>query len=314
MGDRRSLPGNEDRRLQQAQPGPDHFVAPERVSVHARRGPEPAAVVALTILVAVGALIVKPWAAGGGAGTGGPESPARSAAPANSALPAGDAAPERSPTSGDAPGDGGPDLLLGGGPGAVPTSSPPLGALIENLEPIDPARWGRISATLRTVDRDGVVFVARWPGGLYWSFVPVDPTSGDRPAVPAAPSERGATSETPSHTVRMTGYLATPVAIGLTRRSDAAPPGALAWLILGPGAEYRVALRHPVGDLDEYLWLGPGLGLPRGEQRNRREISRWPPMWLPGVYRFDLTADGLTRHVFVVLEPDGTDAGGAVAP
>ncbi len=289
MGYPCSVPGNEDRRLQQAQPGPDHVVTPEPVRVRApRRGPEPAVVVAITMLLAVGALIVKPWAAAGEFGPPGPEGrPAPAGLPA-SAVPEGSASPAGAVSASAAPADTSPDVTFDGPLG--PSESPPLGALIENLDPIDPARWSRISASLRKVNHDGVVFVARWPGGLYWGFVPVEP------------SERGSQTAT----VRMTGYLATPVAIGFTRPSDAVPPSALAWLILGPGAESRVPLRHPVGDLDRYLWLGPGLGLPRGEQRNRREISRWPPMWLPGVYRFDLGADGVTRQVFVVLEPEGT--------
>ena len=282
MGYPHSVPGNEDRRLQQTQPGPDHVATPEPVITRgSRRGPDSAVVVALTVLVAIGTLIVKPWAFAGE--LTGSDTP-----------------------SGSTPTDSAPVLRPLEEPGDAPTSSPPLWALIENLEPIDPARWSRISTTLRRVDHDGVIFVARWPGGLYWSYVPVEPAVGGPPEVPSAPAQRGSAEADRPDTVRMTGYLAAPVAIGFTRRSEASPPTALAWLIRGPGAELRVPLRHPVGDIDQYLWLGPGLGLPRGEQRNRREISRWPPMWLPGVYRFDLGVDGVTRHIFVVLEPDGT--------
>jgi len=308
MGYLCSLPGNEDRRLQQAQPGPDHVVTPEPVRVHAsRRGPDPAVAVALTVLVAVGALIVKPWAASGELGPHPPEGSRASAGQPTSDLSTGGARTESGTPVSTAPVDAAPALLPGRGQGDRPTESPPPGALIENLDPIDPTTWSRISASLRKGDRDGVVFVARWPGGLYWRFVPVEPGERDSPTVTLESADRaGAGTTIPPDTVRMTGYLATPVAIGFTRPADASVPTALAWQILGPGAEFRVPLRHPVGDLDRYLWLGPGLGLPRGEQRNRREISRWPPMWLPGVYRFDLTADGATRHVFVVLEPEGT--------
>jgi len=298
MGYPHSVPGNEDRRLQQTQPGPDHVATPEPVITRgSRRGPDSAVVVALTVLVAIGTLIVKPWAAAGELGPAAPEP----------SPPPGGASTESGTPSGTAPRDSVPDLLRGDGPGDAPTSPPPLGALIENLDPIEPARWSRISTILRNVNHDGVVFVARWPGGLYWTFVPVEPGEQGSHAVPPERGDGSGTEVTISpDTVRMTGYLAAPVAIGFTRPSGASPPSALAWLILGPGSEFRVPLRHPVGDLDQYLWLGPGLGLPRGEQRNRREISRWPPMWLPGVYRFDLGVDGVTRHIFVVLEPDGT--------
>src|SRR3989304_9731843 len=126
-------------------------------------------------------------------------------------------------------------------------------------------RLSQNSVSLRNGNHDGVVFVARWPGGLYWTFVPGEP--GER-APHAIPLERGDGSGTDvtisPDTVRMTGYLAAPVAIGFTRRTGASPPSALAWLILGPGSEVRGPLRHPVGGLAQYLWLGPGLGPPRG--------------------------------------------------
>src|SRR3989304_4042635 len=161
-------------------------------------------------------------------------------------------------------------------------------------------RLSQNSVSLRNGNHDGVVFVARWPGGLYWTFVPGEPGERGSHAIPPERGDDSGTDVTISpDTVRMTGYLAAPVAIGFTRPSGASPPSALAWLIPGPEAGVRVPLRHPVGDLDRYLWLGPGLGLPRGEQRNRREISRWPPMWLPGGYRFDPGGDGGDPHPLV---------------
>ncbi len=235
-----------------------------------RRGPEPALVVALAVCVAIGALVVKPWSWVG------------------TLVQTGSAAPTAEPS---------PDLL-GGVPNAQPTApqptaSPPLWAFIENLDPIDPTTWSHISANLRPINRDGVVFVARVPNaGLFWGFLPVDPDGSLTMTFDGG------------NAVRKTGYLGAPIAIGITRPSGVPAPITLAWQILGPGAEFRLPLRNPVGDLDRYLWLGPGLGLPRGEQRNRREISRFPPTWLPGVYRFDLTmATGETRHLFVVLDP-----------
>jgi hypothetical protein len=256
-------------------------------------------VVALALSVAIGALVVKPWSWVGGLGPGvGAPTPAAGGQPGGSVASNG-------PTAKVSPD------LVGGGPeaqptAAQPTASPPPWALIENLDPIDPTTWSHISAGLRLIDRDAVVFVARWPGGLYWRFVPVEP--GERLSLagpPATGNGAGGVPTTDPDTVRMTGFLATPIAIGLARATGAGDPGVVAWQILGPGAEYRLPLRHPVGDLDHFLFLGPGLGLPRGEQRNRREISQFPPLWLPGVYRFDLTSPtGETRHLFVVLDPD----------
>jgi hypothetical protein len=271
-----------------ARPEPDLLA--ERVRPRAsRRGPEPALVVALAVCVAIGALVVKPWSWVGGLmpGAGAPT-------PAAAGQPGG-ATASGSPTAAASPD------LVGGGPNAQPTSgqptaSPPLWAFIENLDPIDPTTWSRISANLRPINRDGVVFVARVPNaGLFWGFLPVDPDGSLTMTFDGG------------NAVRKTGYLGAPIAIGITRPSDVSTPITLAWQILGPGAELRLPLRNPVGDLDRYLWLGPGLGLPRGEQRNRREISQFPPTWLPGVYRFDLTmATGETRHLFVVLDPDAS--------
>lgn len=297
-----SVTGNRDRRLADpaeslqgprmereptSRPEPD--VLAERVRPTAsRRGPDPALVVALALFVAIGALVVKPWSWVGALVPG---------AGAPTPAAAGQTGPtaSRSPTAEVSPG------LVGGGPdaqptAAQPTASPPLWAFIENLDPIEPTTWSGLSATLRPVNRDGVVFVARVPNaGLYWGFLPVDPDGSLTMTFDGG------------NAVRKTGYLGAPIAIGITRPSDVPAPITLGWQVLGPGAESRLPLRNPVGDLDRYLWLGPGLGLPRGEQRNRREISRFPPTWLPGLYRFDLTAaTGETRHLFVVLDPDAS--------
>jgi hypothetical protein len=271
-----------------ARPEPD--VLAERVRPTAsRRGPDPALIVALALSVAIGALVAKPWSWVGGLvpGVGAPTS-----------LPAGQAGGSEASSGPTA--EASPDLI-GGGPvaqptAAQPTASPPLWAFIENLDPIDPTTWSRISANLRPINRDGVVFVARVPNaGLFWGFLPVDPDGSLTMTFDGG------------NAVRKTGYLGAPVAIGITRPSGVQAPITLGWQVLGPGAEVRLPLRNPVGDLDRYLWLGPGLGLPRGEQRNRREISRFPPTWLPGLYRFDLTmATGETRHLFIVLDPDAS--------
>jgi hypothetical protein len=297
-----SVTGNRDRRL--ADPAeapqalgreprptsrPDPDVLAERVRTTAsRRGPDPALVVALALCVAIGALVVKPWSWVGGLAPGAGPTPAvagQLGGPTATGGPTGEASPD----------------LVGGGPNeqpsaATPTASPPIWAFIENLDPIDPMTWSGLSAILRPVNRDGVIFVARVPNaGLYWGFVPVDP------------SDSLTMTFDGGNAVRKTGYLGAPIAIGITRPTGAPAPITLGWQVLGPGAELRLPLRNPVGDLDRYLWLGPGLGLPRGEQRNRREISRFPPTWLPGLYRFDLTtATGETRHLFVVLDPDAS--------
>lgn len=298
-----SVTGNGDRRLAdpgESPQGPDTEPRPasrlepdvfaERVRPTAsRRGPDPTLVVALALCVAIGALVAKPWSwVGGlvpGAGAPTPAAAGQPGGPATTSSPTGEASPD----------------LLGGGPNAQPTAAeptatPPLWALIENVDPIDPSTWSRISANLRPVNRDGVVFVARVPNaGLFWGFSPVDPDGSLTMTLDGG------------NAVRKTGYLGAPIAIGITRPSDVPAPITLGWQVLGPGADVRLPLRNPVGDLDRYLWLGPGLGLPRGEQRNRREISRFPPTWLPGLYRFDLTmATGETRHLFVVLDPDAS--------
>lgn len=298
-----SVTGNEDRRSAYPAGSPqgpgmeprpklrtEPDVLAERVRPTAsRRGPDPALVVALALCVAIGALVVKPWSWVGGLVPGaGVPTPAAADQPGGAAAGSGPTA-EASPD------------LLGGGPNAQsttgqPTASPPLWAFIENLDPIDPTTWSGLSAALRPINRDGVVFVARVPNaGLYWGFLPVDPDGSLTMTFDGG------------NAVRKTGYLGAPVAIGITRPSGVPASITLGWQILGPGAELRLPLRNPVGDLDRYLWLGPGLGLPRGEQRNRREISRFPPTWLPGLYRFDLTiATGETRHLFVVLDPDAS--------
>ena len=269
---------------------PESDVLPERVRPTAsRRGPEPALVVALAVCVAIGALVVKPWSWVGTVvpGVGG-RTPVAVGQPGGAAE-SGGAAAEVSPD------------LVGGGPNAQPTAakptaSPPLWAFIENLDPIDPTTWSGLSAALRPINRDGVVFVARVSNvGLDWGFLPLDPNDSLTMTFDGG------------NAVRKTGYLGAPIAIGITRPTGTPAPITLGWQVLGPGAELRLPLRNPVGDLDRYLWLGPGLGLPRGEQRNRREISRFPPTWLPGLYRFDLTMPtGETRHLFIVLDPDAS--------
>lgn len=290
-----SVTGNEDRRLadtaESARGGvrerrpksrTESDVLAEKVRLRAtRRGPDPALIVALALLVAIGALVVKPWSwVGGLSPSAGAPTPVAAGQPGGSAA-------SRGPTAEPSPD------LVGGGP-AEPTASPPLWAFIENLDPIDPTTWSGISAALRPINRDGVAFVARVPNaGLHWGFVAVDPNGSLTMTFDGG------------NAVRKTGYLGAPIAIGITRPTGVPAPITLGWQVLGPGAELRLPLRNPVGDLDRYLWLGPGLGLPRGEQRNRREISRFPPTWLPGLYRFDLTmATGETRHLFIVLEPD----------
>jgi hypothetical protein len=228
-------------------------------------------VVAVALVATIALLVVKPWTAlpAGGAAAGTPLPGAEPTATVVATTTA------RSPE---------------------PTSPTPAG--IAGSDPVDPAEWSRLSTVLGRVDREGLVFVVRWPTGLYWSFVAVGPSATATMRLASDP-----TGGAPN-AARVTGYLARPVAIGITRPSGAPEPMTLAWVIPGPGAEYRAPLRNPVGDLDRYLWLGPGFGLPRGEQRNRREISRWPPTWPAGVYRFELSTAAGTRYLFVDLEPD----------
>ena len=257
----------------------------DRVAVdRRRRGPEPALAVAVGVVLTVGILIVKPWSMGG-------------------PFARGDAAPEPTTRLSVSPESAPsavvrqePDVAVAPDRAEVSAASPAPNAYIENLDPIEPDRWAHISSVLRSVDADGIVFIARWPGGLYYSFFPAAPSE----QASAQPAGR---ADAPSNVVRVTGYLANPVAIGITRAINEPAPVAIGWQVLGPGRQVRVTLRHPVGDLDRYLFLGPGLGLPPGERRTRREISRWPPVWQAGVYRFDLTTGAGTRYVFVDLEP-----------
>ncbi len=294
MGYPHSLPGNEDRRSgAQERPQPEP-IRPTTL----RRGPDPAILVALAVLAVIAVLVVKPWtlvgprdpSAGSITGAGQPTSASPSPASSTTAVPSPDT----------------PDVI-GVGPGPTASQSFPPDAYLENTVPIEPDRWTHLSATLRGINRDAVVFVARvGDSGLYWGFLPIDPSESLLMGfVQEAPTygPDGSPAGGVGNAVRKTGYLAAPVAIGITRPAGASAPLTVAWLILGPGTEERVTLRNPVGDLDRYLWLGPGLGLPRGEQRNRREISRWPPTWPPGLYRFDLTTAEGTRHLFIDLEP-----------
>lgn len=303
MGYAPSLPGNEDRRRGRASAlGPTTVrraseaggVVAEPVPV-TRRGLDPAAIVALAVVVTVAALVAKPWSGPGGG----------VAAPEETSRPAGAATvPTPSPGSPDDAAPAGADGTSPWHPDGTAVAPPATG--VEQARPVDPATWSDISDSLGRIDRFGLVFVARWPGGLYWGFVPFGPgaDTGTVAPWPARTPPTRAFGAVPADVVRVTGHLARPVAIGLTRPSEEPAPAALAWLVLGLGAERRLPLRHPFGDVGRYLWMGPGLGLPRGEQRNRREISRWPPMWTAGVYRFDLsTADG-ARSLVVVLEPD----------
>jgi hypothetical protein len=223
------MPGTKPR----SEPG----IFAERVRPSAsRRGPDPALVVALALCVAIGALVVKPWSWVGSfvPGAGGP-TPAAAGQPGGSAASSG-------PTA-----QASPDLV-GAGSGGQPTASPPLWAFIENLDPIEPTTWARISANLRPINRDGVVFVARIAGGgLSWGFLPVDPDDSLTMTFEVG------------NAVRKTGYLGAPLAIGITRPSGVPAPLTIAWQILGPGAEMRLPLRNPVGDLDRYLWLARAL-------------------------------------------------------
>jgi hypothetical protein len=282
MGYPHSLTGNDERRS-------DGLAAERVAGPRGVRGVEPAAVVALVLVVTIGLLVAKPWSA---------------------APPHGDpvAAPPAIATSSPAPSpvDTARPSAAAGDPGAredgAAEGSP--GTADESVAPVDPDAWSRISKVLRTVNHDGLVFVARWPGGLYWGFVQVDASTSKAMRLVTAPTGSPGTPDGLPNGARMTGYLGAPVAIGITRASGTPVANTLAWLVRGPGAEDRVPLRHPVGDIDRYLWLGPGFGLPRGEQRNRREISRWPPTWPPGVYRFELSTAAGIRYVYVVLEPD----------
>jgi hypothetical protein len=241
-------------------------------------------VVATVLVAAIGVLVAKPWTWRAVAGSG--------ALDGSVAVVAASPSPTTAATS---PSAVSPDLVLSPDASPVAAGSPPPSAYVENLEPIQPDRWAHLSATLRSVNADGVVLVARYPGGLYYGFLPATPSE----SATIEPPEPDGTS----NSVRVTSYLANPIAIGITRPTDTAAPLTVAWQVLGPGRQYRLTLRHPVGDLDRYLFLGPGLGLPPGERRNRREISRWPPAWQAGVYRFDIASGDGLRHVFVILEP-----------
>jgi len=259
--------------------------------------------VAIALVITIGGLVFKPWTLLGplGAGPAG-NAPAGGPEGTSGQPTVGLSSPQGAPSSGFAVGS---SALGGVGPGASASPGLTPRAFLEDLRPIEPDTWAHISASLRRIDRNAVVFVARWPGGLYWRFVPVEP--GERQSLTEPVGSSGADPSAEPDTVRITGYLATPLAIGLARPAGEPAPWVIAWQVFGPGATLRLPLRHPVGDLDRFLFLGPGLDMPRGEQTNRREISRFPPSWLEGVYRFDLTgADGPTRHVFVVLEPDAS--------
>lgn len=181
-----------------------------------------------------------------------------------------------------------------------PVAPPLIVASSDVGGPIAISAWTRISTALRAVNRYGIVVVARWPRGLYWRFLPVEPGERDSPAAPAGSPEPGA------DTVRLTGFQASPVAIGFTWPSDAPLPGVRAWRLLGPGAAVPVWVRSPLGDVDRRLSLGPTDAMPRGERTNSSQISAWPPTWGPGAYRFDLETAAGIRHIFVVLAPDAT--------
>jgi hypothetical protein len=280
MGYPHSVAGNEGSRSDR-----DDALVLDRVAVARRfRGPEPALAVAVGVILAVAVLILKPWSIGGPSSRGDVATqPAPGASVAAEAGPSAVVRPE-------------PDAAVAADGAARSVASPPPSAYIENLDPIEPDRWAHLSATLRTTNADGVVVVARYPDGLYYGFFPTAPSE----LASAQPAGR---ADAPTNVARVTGYLANPVAIGITRAIDEPAPLAIGWQVLGPGRQVRLTLRHPVGDLDRYLFLGPGIGLPPGERRNRREISRWPPVWQAGVYRFDLTTESGTRYVFVDLEP-----------
>jgi len=279
MGYPHSLTGNDERR--------SDALAAERVArPRGVRGVEPAVIVALVLVVTIGLLVAKPWSA---APPGGDPVAARPATATSSPAPS-PVDTARPTAAADGQGSGAAQ--------ATPESTQ------EPVPPVDPEAWSRISKVLRSVNHDGLVFVARWPGGLYWGFVQVEASTSTTMRLAADPAGSAGESDGLPNGARMTGYLAAPVAIGITRASGTPVANTLVWLVRGPGAEVRVPLRHPVGDVDRYLWLGPGFGLPRGEQRNRREISRWPPTWPPGVYRFELSTVSGTRYVYVVLEPD----------
>jgi hypothetical protein len=259
--------------------------------------------VAVALLVTVVALVAKPWA--GAAGPGG-------ATPSDGHVAAEPVSPVLSSPRSWAPGaEGGSPSGTDADPGrAIVPRDPTDGVWAADgvsATPVDPTTWSDISRTLGTIDRYGLAFVARWPGGLYWGFVPVGPEAGTSTVAPW-PARSPATrpfGAVPADAVRITGHLARPVAIGITRPSGERLVIVRGWWVLGPAAEVRLPLRHPVGDLGRYLFMGPGLGIPRGEQRNRRLISAWPPSWLPGTYRFDLSTDAGNRSIVVVLEPDG---------
>jgi len=175
---------------------------------------------------------------------------------------------------------------------APPAAAVPSIAPIEVPTTIEPDRWAQLSASLQTANADGVVFVARYRDSLFYAFQPVNPSAY---TTAEAPETDGT-----SNTVRATGYLGSPVALGITRATASAAPITVGWRFLDRVGQTRLAMTHPVGDVDRDLFIG--LWLPTGE-RNISDVSRQPPEWQAGTYRFDLIAADGTRHVFVILDP-----------
>jgi hypothetical protein len=182
--------------------------------------------------------------------------------------------------------------------GASASASPPTAASAPAVSPvvklatIEPDRWARLSASLRATDADGVVFVGRDADGLFYDVQTATP-SGSAIQQPAR-------TDGSTNTVRGTGLLGNPVAIGFTRPTDAELPVIIGWQFRDWADQFRLPLTHPIGDVDRYLFIGTWL--PRGEQ-NIREISRQPPQWQGGTYEFDFTVGGQTRYLFVILDP-----------
>jgi hypothetical protein len=171
-------------------------------------------------------------------------------------------------------------------------SATPAVANVASLPTIQPDRWADISASLRLTDADGIVFVARYPPSLFYDFKPVTPSATP---IPEAPRDDGT-----SNTVRASGLLGNPLAIGLTRPEDAVAPVVIGWQFRDWADQRRLPITHPVGDADRLLYIG--LWLPSGE-KNIREVSQRPLEWQAGTYRFDLLTGNTTRYLFVILDP-----------
>src|SRR5947208_2119036 len=141
MGYLRSLPGNEDRRLTE---GPEGGPFPEPIRpATARRGPEPALLVAIALVITIGGLVFKPWTLLGplGAGPAG-NAPAGGPEGTSGQPTVGLSSPQGAPSSGFAVGS---SALGGVGPGASASPGLTPRAFLEDLRPIEPDTWAHIS-------------------------------------------------------------------------------------------------------------------------------------------------------------------------